>query len=140
MLSTLLRLFHTIIINIVALLLIIGIFVHEPTFKLFHDGLYDLHIFYRPDHLACLLRPRQLVFSAPTFRPVLPWMSHICTQFVHLSPRLLCYVNGGVVKAGNYVVVVVMGKDSKELNNIWKAAGKDVAGFCKAGSTMSLDV
>ncbi|KAL5443500.1 hypothetical protein PMIN06_008664 [Paraphaeosphaeria minitans] len=63
-------------------------------------------------------------------------MTRICTQILRLSPRFLCYVNGGMVEAGKYVVDVVMGNDSGELKDLWKAAGRDVAGFCKADSTI----
>ncbi|KAF2439349.1 hypothetical protein P171DRAFT_490058 [Karstenula rhodostoma CBS 690.94] len=155
MLSTILRLIEYLIVNLVAGVLLIGIFVHEPTFQLLHEGLFYIHIVARALYLYLRLRFRYatanstdlttwlalygrelLVFSAPAVRPVLPWTTRIFTQIVHLSPRLLCWVNGGVVEAGKYVVDVVMGKDAGELREMWKAAGKEVAGFCKAESSI----
>ncbi|KAJ4349395.1 uncharacterized protein N0V89_008010 [Didymosphaeria variabile] len=153
MLSAVLRMVHFLIVNIIGCLVLIAIFVHEPTFKAIHEALFYVHIAARFAFLYLRLQFRYLianstdlttwlasygrevlVFSAPALRPVLPWATRFGTQTVHLSPRFLCYVNGGVVEAGKYVVDVVMGKDAGELKDMWKAVGKEVAGFCKADS------
>jgi hypothetical protein len=150
MLSAILRMIRDLAINIFATALIIGIFVDEPTFRVFHQLLLWMHItarflflYFQSEFrdaianfdLAASLASyghSLLVFSAPVLRPVLPWVTRLGTQIVHLSPRFLCYVNGGVVETGKYVVDVVMGKDAGELKEMWKIVGKEVAGFCKA--------
>lgn len=115
-----------------------------------HNALFYLHIFARTTFLNICDYIRRttadstdlstqlasygrdlLVFSAPALRPILPLLTRVGTQIVRAIPGVLCYVNGGVVEGGKYVVDVVLGGDAGELREMWKVAGREVVGLCK---------
>ncbi|KAF1969326.1 hypothetical protein BU23DRAFT_242313 [Bimuria novae-zelandiae CBS 107.79] len=143
MFSTLFRLVR----NPILAAIVIAIFVHEPAFQLFHDGPFYIHVVVRVAFLyirgwlqnaqsrdlssfLCSYARTALLFCAPIIQPVLPWANQVGTNIVRLSPRLLCYVNSGVVEVGKYLVDVVMDKEGTEWSEMWKTVGKEVAGYC----------
>lgn len=150
MIFAMLRLVYITVKTAIFLLLITGIFVHQPTFWLLYNGLLYMHLVARFLYLYIRIQYRYamadptklatwfasysrdiLVFLAPVLRPAMTWITGMSTKLVQLSPRVLCSVNGGVVKAGQFVVEVVMEGNAGDLMDMWKDAGKDVARFCK---------
>ncbi|KAL1610796.1 hypothetical protein SLS60_002467 [Paraconiothyrium brasiliense] len=158
MLSTTLSTTYLIISHIIVcviLIALIALFVHEPTFQAFHETLFYMHVVARFgfQYLRLQIRYATLnstdfstwlascargifIFAAPVLRPILPWASRLGTHIIHFSLHFLCYVDGAVVEVGKYVVdlVAYMGKDARELKDMWRVAGKEVAEFCNSDS------
>ncbi|KAJ4299307.1 hypothetical protein N0V90_004551 [Kalmusia sp. IMI 367209] len=135
--------------NLALGVLVLMIFVHEPTFQFLHWSLLQIHIALR--HAFLYLRANfadetsinlslkvwlaqyirvALRYFAPLLRPVLPWVTRYGTDLVRAYPRYLCTLNNGLVNAAKYLVDVIMEEDGMGMNEAWNAAGEGLAGYC----------